>query len=71
MEPLADPAVDIATLAGEITDEEEKTAPSVVNLGIPNAYIPQAKPDKIHARFGLDPAGIADTVRTAIAATPA
>lgn len=32
IEPLADPAVDIATLAGEITDEEEKTAPSVVKL---------------------------------------
>lgn len=32
VEPLADPAVDIATLAGEITDEEEKTAPSVVKL---------------------------------------
>lgn len=30
--PLADPAVDIATLAGIITDEEEKTAPSVVKL---------------------------------------
>jgi 1-deoxy-D-xylulose-5-phosphate synthase len=58
-------AAQIGELAGEMT------APSVVNLGIPNAYIPQAKPDKIHARFGLDPAGIADTVRTAIAATPA
>ncbi|KRE24221.1 3-deoxy-manno-octulosonate cytidylyltransferase [Bosea sp. Root483D1] len=32
VEPLADSAVDIATLAGEITDEEEKTAPSVVKL---------------------------------------
>jgi 3-deoxy-manno-octulosonate cytidylyltransferase (CMP-KDO synthetase) len=30
--PLSDPAVDIATLAAEITDEEEKTAPSVVKL---------------------------------------
>lgn len=32
VEPLADPAVDIATLAGEITEDEEKTAPSVVKL---------------------------------------
>lgn len=32
VKPLADPAVDIATLAGEITDEEEKVAPSVVKL---------------------------------------
>src|SRR6478735_5328455 len=32
VKPLADPAVDIATLAGVITDEDEKTAPSVVKL---------------------------------------
>jgi 3-deoxy-manno-octulosonate cytidylyltransferase (CMP-KDO synthetase) len=32
IEPLADPAVDIATLAAVITDEEEKQAPSVVKL---------------------------------------
>jgi 3-deoxy-manno-octulosonate cytidylyltransferase (CMP-KDO synthetase) len=30
--PLADPAVDIATLVATITREEEKTAPSVVKL---------------------------------------
>jgi 3-deoxy-D-manno-octulosonate cytidylyltransferase len=30
--PLSDPAVDIATLAAEITDEEERDAPSVVKL---------------------------------------
>ena len=30
--PLADPAVDIATLVGEIHDAEERTAPSVVKL---------------------------------------
>lgn len=32
IEPLADPAVQIATLCAEIIDEEEKTAPSVVKL---------------------------------------
>jgi 3-deoxy-D-manno-octulosonate cytidylyltransferase len=32
VEPLADPEVDIATLAGEITDEEERTNPNVVKL---------------------------------------
>ncbi len=32
IEPLADPAVQIATLCAEIVDEEEKTAPSVVKL---------------------------------------
>ncbi|MBN9062925.1 MAG: 3-deoxy-manno-octulosonate cytidylyltransferase [Rhizobiales bacterium 65-9] len=30
--PLSDPRVDIATLAAEIADEDEKTAPSVVKL---------------------------------------
>lgn len=30
--PLQDPAVDIATLAAEITDEEEKTNPNVVKV---------------------------------------
>jgi 3-deoxy-manno-octulosonate cytidylyltransferase (CMP-KDO synthetase) len=32
VEPLADPAVDIATLAVEITDEAEKTNPNVVKV---------------------------------------
>lgn len=32
VEPLRDPAVDIATLAVEITDEEEKTNPNVVKV---------------------------------------
>ncbi len=32
IEPLEDPAVDIATLAVEITDEEEKTNPNVVKV---------------------------------------
>lgn len=32
LRPLADPAVDIATLTVEIKDEEEKTAPSVVKV---------------------------------------
>jgi 1-deoxy-D-xylulose-5-phosphate synthase len=36
-------------------------------LGLPTAFIPQAKPDQILARFGLDAAGIATAVRTALA----
>jgi 3-deoxy-manno-octulosonate cytidylyltransferase (CMP-KDO synthetase) len=32
VEPLADPAVDIATLAAEITEDEERTNPNVVKL---------------------------------------
>jgi 1-deoxy-D-xylulose-5-phosphate synthase len=40
----------------------------VTVLGLPNEYIPQAKPDAILARFGLDAAGIASSVRRALAA---
>jgi 1-deoxy-D-xylulose-5-phosphate synthase len=37
---------------------------SVVSLGIPTKFIPQAKPAEILAQLGLDPTGIASTVRT-------
>jgi len=44
--PLADPAVDIATLAAEITEEEERTNPNVVKLvGTPVA------PDRLRALY--------------------
>jgi 1-deoxy-D-xylulose-5-phosphate synthase len=36
---------------------------SVVSLGIPTKFIPQAKPAEILAQLGLDPTGIASTVR--------
>jgi 1-deoxy-D-xylulose-5-phosphate synthase len=42
------------------------TAPPVISLGIPRAYIPQDKPDRILARLGLDAAGIARSVRAAV-----
>jgi 1-deoxy-D-xylulose-5-phosphate synthase len=41
------------------------TAPPVVNLGIPRAYLAQGKPDQILARCGLDAAGLASAVREA------
>jgi 1-deoxy-D-xylulose-5-phosphate synthase len=44
------------------------TAPPVLSLGIPRAYIPQDKPDRILARIGLDAAGVADAVRDAVGA---
>jgi 1-deoxy-D-xylulose-5-phosphate synthase len=34
-------------------------------LGLPTEFIQQAKPERILARFGLDAAGIADTIRRA------
>lgn len=42
------------------------SAPKTVVLGIPTDYLPHGKPDEILARLGLDAAGIATTVRTAL-----
>ncbi len=41
-------------------------APPVISLGIPRAYIPQDKPDRILAHLGLDAAGMARSVRAAV-----
>ena len=43
--------------------EREIPGPHFVNLGVPTAYIPQAKPDDILAQLGLDATGIASSVR--------
>ncbi len=45
-------------------------APAVISLGIPRAYIPQDKPDRILARLGLDGPGLARSVRTALGTAP-
>ncbi|MDP1792637.1 MAG: 1-deoxy-D-xylulose-5-phosphate synthase [Acidimicrobiales bacterium] len=45
------------------------SGPSVVTLGVPDEYVPQAKPDAILARYGLDAAGVAETIRAALSAT--
>ena len=42
---------------------EERSVPRIQILGIPTEYIEHAKVDAIMARYGLDAAGIADTVR--------
>jgi 1-deoxy-D-xylulose-5-phosphate synthase len=42
------------------------TAPPVVNLGIPRAYLAQGRPDQILARHGLDATGLASAVRDAL-----
>jgi hypothetical protein len=42
------------------------TAPPVVNLGIPRAFLPQGKPDQILADLGLDAEGVAASVHTAL-----
>ena len=44
------------------------TAPPVLSLGTPRAYISQDKPDRILARLGLDADGLVRSVRQAVAA---
>jgi 1-deoxy-D-xylulose-5-phosphate synthase len=40
-----------------------RAAPPITSLGIPRAYIPQDKPDRILARLGLDGPGLARSIR--------
>jgi len=47
------------------------SAPPIISLGIPRAFIPQDKPDRILARLGLDGAGLARSVREALGARTA
>lgn len=42
-------------------------APEITILGVPVAYIPQARPAQILAELGLDGPGIADTIRRRLA----
>jgi 1-deoxy-D-xylulose-5-phosphate synthase len=46
------------------------SAPPIISLGIPRAFIPQDKPDRILARLGLDGAGLARSAREALGARP-
>ena len=43
-----------------------RKAPPVLRLGVPDGYIPHAKPDRILAELGLDAAGIAAATRKAL-----
>ncbi|HWE68739.1 MAG TPA: transketolase C-terminal domain-containing protein, partial [Acidimicrobiales bacterium] len=47
-------------------DGLDPEVPPVTVLGIPSAYIPQDKPDRILARFGLDGPGLAQSIRQVI-----
>jgi 1-deoxy-D-xylulose-5-phosphate synthase len=59
-----------SALAAAVAAEVEKEpAPRVVVLGIPDRYLPQGNPGAILAELGLDGAGIADTVLTALGNT--
>jgi 1-deoxy-D-xylulose-5-phosphate synthase len=58
-----------ATIALELAHRAlgSSRAPRVEVLGVPTAYIPQAKPDVILAELGLDAAGIAAATRRLLA----
>jgi len=44
-----------------------REAPPVLRLGVPSAYLPQGKPERILAELGLDGPGIAAATRKALA----
>lgn len=54
-------------LADAIADlEESRKAPPVLTLGIPTAYIPHGKPERILGQLGLDGSGIAAATAKAL-----
>ena len=58
-----------STIAAALRDthgEEPGAQPSLVTLGVPDAYIPHGHPDAILAALGLDGTGIAASVRAAL-----
>lgn len=60
-----------AFIADALADlNESRSTPSVLILGTPDTYIPQAKPDRILAEVGLNGPGIAASVRKTLGDTP-
>ncbi len=57
-------------ISGAVSDGDLMVAdvPAVTVLGIDRVFIPQDKPDRILARFGLDGPGLAQSVRDVLAA---
>ncbi len=53
---------DLFDLAGD-----EVLVPNFITLGIPNVFLPQAKPDDILKDLGLDGTGIANSVKALLA----
>jgi len=56
----------LANAVDEAARSKGVRGPLFRHLGIPTAYIAHAKPDAIHARLGLDPAGIAAATRESL-----
>jgi len=65
----AEDGVRVGGAGTAIADALGPGGPPVVTLGIPTAFIPQARPAAIHARLGLDGPGLAEAVRHALAPT--
>jgi hypothetical protein len=54
-------------IADAIADlHQSRKSPPVLNLGVPTAYIPHGKPDRILAQLGLDGPGIAASIARAM-----
>ena len=54
----------VATAVADLT--ETLDGPPVLTLGVPTAFIPHGKPDRILASLGLDGPGIAASVAKAL-----
>jgi 1-deoxy-D-xylulose-5-phosphate synthase len=61
----------IADAVSEAAADAGRPAPRVIILGVPDHYIAQAPPARIHADLGLDGAGIAASVINALEAARA
>ncbi|MHB8465160.1 MAG: 1-deoxy-D-xylulose-5-phosphate synthase [Acidimicrobiales bacterium] len=67
--PLVVTAEDGVRIGGVGSAVAEAIRANVVQLGIPDRYIPQAKPEQILADVGLDGPGIAESVKAALGVT--
>jgi 1-deoxy-D-xylulose-5-phosphate synthase len=61
----------IADAVAAAAADASRRAPRVIILGVPDHYIAQASPARIHAELGLDGAGIAASIINALEATRA
>ena len=50
----------------ELLEEHDLSGTRVLRLGYPDSYIPQGEQHELRAMLGLDPAGIAASVRSFI-----
>jgi 1-deoxy-D-xylulose-5-phosphate synthase len=58
----------IETRLSELARERGRAGPSVLTLGVPDAYVPHGKPDALLSELGLDGPGVAATILSALSA---